>query len=69
MRQNLLSLSSALSPLLHLLLFEISVSAFGRAGTLKEEESGPGGAQRLASSPQDLQPGGGVIVEECVSRR
>ena len=69
MRQNLLSLSSALSLLIHLLLFEVSVSAFGRAGTLKEEESGPGGSTAAREQPQDLQPGGGVIVEECVSRR
>ena len=69
MRQNLLSLSSAVSRLLHLLLFEISVAAFGMAGTLKGEESGPGGSTVAREQPSSLQPGGGVIVEECVSRR
>ena len=51
MRQNLLSLSSALSLSLHLLLFEISVSAVGREGTLKGEESGPGGGTAAREQP------------------
>ena len=59
MRQNLLSLSSALSLSLHLLLFEISVSAVGREGTLKGEESGPGGSTAAREQPSRPAARGG----------